>query len=141
MLPNAKINVANGVHFTLNSCLVKACNKMWDGIYVNFPSSVLDITNTTIQDGINAVSSSNGGVVNVANNSVFQQTQCWKKAKQRKEQTDHDDHIPVETQHAGSGGHLIPGNPGLYPGNRAASIPSIGHAAWFYASAPWKRGG
>ncbi len=71
MLPNAKINVSNGINFTLNNCVVKACTKMWDGIYVNFPTSSLNVIHTTIQDGINAISSSNGGIINVNNNSVF----------------------------------------------------------------------
>ena len=67
MEPNAKIIINDGQTLTLTErCLVKSnCNYMWDGIYVTNSTQRVVINNSTVNDAIAAVNSTNKGYYDI----------------------------------------------------------------------------
>jgi len=68
MGPYAKIIVTPNHHLFIDqgSVIQTGCNFMWDGIYVEHPDALIEVTgNSTIKDAINGLVSDNGGIINI----------------------------------------------------------------------------
>jgi hypothetical protein len=70
--PGAKIIIDPNIDFTVNnSRLLELCQEMWDGVYVEDPTSSLIIQNNSIaQQAINAVVTSNGGFIKLDQSTI-----------------------------------------------------------------------
>lgn len=60
MVPNAKIEILDGVSMETNGCEFFSCSKMWDGIYIN-PLANLTMFKSRVEDATYGVYSVGGG--------------------------------------------------------------------------------
>ena len=71
MGPNAKIVVNPNRYISITNSHIYGCECLWDGIYVQDPSELVILSNTTAQDAKNAVVSINDGNFHICCNTVF----------------------------------------------------------------------
>ncbi len=78
MGPFAKIIVDPPFTFTIdsNSVVNGACKFMWDGIYTSDPTATVNVSNSTVRDGINGIVSIDNGKVDIRNNTFVQNYKC-----------------------------------------------------------------
>jgi hypothetical protein len=78
MGPFAKIIVDPSFTFTIdnNSVVNGACKFMWDGIYTSDPTATINVSNSTVRDGINGIVSIDNGKIDIRNNTFVQNYKC-----------------------------------------------------------------
>ena len=77
MGPYAKIIVDPSFTLTIdNSIVYQGCRFMWDGIYAENPTATINVSNSTINDGINGIVSTHNGKIDVRNNTFLQNYKC-----------------------------------------------------------------
>ncbi|MFZ5554702.1 MAG: T9SS type A sorting domain-containing protein [Bacteroidota bacterium] len=71
--PERKIIVEPGIILSIvkNSVVKAKCNDMWDGIYVSDISSTVRVSESVIQDALNAIVSENGGLYRIDKSSLL----------------------------------------------------------------------